>query len=194
MARDRSSRPEARPLRLFLAFDVRDETKAIAAAAIESWRERYPSARWVPVESWHVTLKFLGRTWPRLVPWVTQTVRRTTAPWPAFDTRLVGLGAFPSAGRARVVWAGFDDPEGRMAELAGGLDRALAREYPAETRSFRAHLTVARSEPPLALPADFGSTQLAGPPFAVDRIVLYRSHLQRPAPRYEPLETFPLGG
>ena len=28
----------------------------------------------------------------------------------------------------------------------------------------------------------------------VDRLVIYRSHLQRPAPRYEPLDEFPLGG
>ena len=29
-------------------------------------------------------------------------------------------------------------------------------------------------------------------PFQVDRIVLFRSHLRRPAPVYEPVETFPL--
>jgi 2'-5' RNA ligase len=31
-------------------------------------------------------------------------------------------------------------------------------------------------------------------PFDVDRLVLYRSHLQRPAPVYEVVEEFGLGG
>jgi len=194
VARDRASRPEARPLRLFVALEVSEETKAIVADAVSPWRQRYPKARWVPTENWHVTLKFLGRTWPRLLTWVTETVRDTASAWPAFETRLCGLGAFPSTGRARVIWAGFDDAAGRMAGLAGEVDRALSREFAVETRPFRAHLTVARSEPPVRLPPDFGAAPLTGPAFSVDRIVLYRSHLQRPAPRYEPLETLPLEG
>jgi len=31
-------------------------------------------------------------------------------------------------------------------------------------------------------------------PFEIDRIVLFRSHLRRPAPMYEPLGTYPLHG
>ena len=31
-------------------------------------------------------------------------------------------------------------------------------------------------------------------PFEIDRIVLFRSHLRRPAPVYEPIGVFPLAG
>jgi 2'-5' RNA ligase len=194
VARDRASRPEAKPLRLFVAFDVSEDTKAIVAEAIAPWREAYPKARWVPTENWHVTIKFMGRTWPRLVEWVNDTLRVTAATSAAFETRLIGLGSFPSPGRARVLWAGLDDGDGRMAGLAAAIDAALAREFEPEARAFRAHLTVARSEPPIRLPEDFAASPVTGPPFPVDRLVLFRSHLQRPAPRYEPLATFPLGG
>jgi len=88
----------------------------------------------------------------------------------------------------------LDDPEGGLRSLARGLDAALEEEFPPERRDFTAHLTVARCEPPVALPEGFARTELRSEPFEVRALVLYRSHLQRPAPRYEPLGTFPLRG
>ena len=194
MARDRASRPEARPLRLFVAVDIAEDAKALAAGAIAPWRERFPKARWVPAENWHVTLKFLGSTWPRLVDWVTGTVATVAAAHGPFEISLDGLGSFPSARRARVVWVGLADPSGGLAALAGALADGLATEFEPERRAFTAHLTVARSDPPVTLPEEFAATELRSEPFAIDRLVIYRSHLQRPAPRYEPLQAFPLAG
>ena len=74
------------------------------------------------------------------------------------------------------------------------LDEALRAEFPPERRAFTAHLTVARSDPPIALPAAFAEGEVRSEPFRVSALVLYRSHLQRPAPRYEPLRSFPLSG
>lgn len=194
MARDRTSRPEAEPLRLFLAVEIPPPAKAAVASAIEPWRADFPKARWVPAVNWHVTLKFLGSTYPRLADWIERSVGGVAADIAPFRTRITGMGAFPSRGRARVVWAGLDDRPGRIAGLALALDAALASEFRPETRAFHAHLTVARSDPPLVLPEAFGQTPLETAPFAIERIVLFRSHLRRPAPRYEALREFRLGG
>jgi 2'-5' RNA ligase len=194
MARDRSAREESRPQRLFVAVEIPESVKDVAWEAVAPWRERFPRARWAPRENWHVTMKFLGSTWPRLAAWVPKHVGAVAQEHAAFETRMLGLGAFPSARRARVVWAGLDDPDGVLARLAGALDAALAREFKPESRPFRPHITLARSEPPLGLPDDFGETSLESARFPIDAIVLFRSHLQRPAPRYERLATFPLSG
>ena len=193
MARDRASRPEARPLRLFVAITIPDAARDAIDEAIAPWRERFPKARWVPPENRHVTVKFLGSTWPRLFEWVVERVVGAAAGHAAFETRLDGLGSFPSPGRARVLWAGLDDADGRMAALAGAVDDALAKEFQPEKRAFTAHLTVARSDPPLHLPEEFAATPLTSEGFAVDHLVLFRSHLQRPAPRYEVIRECPLG-
>jgi 2'-5' RNA ligase len=108
-------------------------------------------------------------------------------------TRLAGLGAFPNARRARVLWAGLDDADGRLVRLASSLDEALRREFAPEKRAFTPHLTLARFEPPSVL-GDLDPAIQLGEPFVVERIVLYRSHLRRPAPRYESLGQFPLEG
>jgi len=193
MARDRASRPEARPLRLFVAFDVPEAVLDAVEGAEAAFRELHPRARWVPRQNRHVTLKFLGSTWPRLVGWVQGAVGEVAARSEPVPSRLTGLGAFPNARRARVLWAGLEDPEGRLAALAASLDEALGREFAPEKRGFTAHLTIARFEPPAALEG-LDAAALAGDRFLVDRIVLYRSHLRRPAPVYEPLEVFGLGG
>jgi RNA 2',3'-cyclic 3'-phosphodiesterase len=191
MARDRASRPEAKALRLFAAVEIPEVVRRLVEDAVAPVRQRYPRARWVPTQNQHVTLKFLGSTWPRLVDWVTEAIDEVARADEPFATRVEDLGVFPTARRARVLWAGLDDDAGRMTELAGALDRALAREFAPEKRAFTPHLTVARFDPPVPvedLPA------VRSERFRVERVVLFRSHLGRPAPVYEPVATFPLGG
>jgi RNA 2',3'-cyclic 3'-phosphodiesterase len=191
MARDRSSRPEAKPLRLFVAFDVPQSVRDAVGDAVAPWRERYPRAKWVPKQNQHVTLKFLGSTWPRLVEWVHEMVAAAARANEPVRTRVTGLGAFPNEGRARVLWAGLDDAEGRLARIAAALDESVAREFAPEKRGFTPHLTVARFDPAVKL-VGLGEVNPASEPFDIDGIVLYRSHLRRPAPVYEPLARFPL--
>ena len=78
-ARDRSAEPEARALRLFVAVNIPDDVKAGVAEAIEPFRDRIPGARWTRREGWHVTLKFLGATWPRMVEPVKEAVGTAAA-------------------------------------------------------------------------------------------------------------------
>ena len=192
MARDRASRPEAKPLRLFVAVEVPEEVRSALADAVAPIRERFPKARWVPPQNQHVTMKFLASTYPRLVEWVTETVADVALDQPSFMTRVEGLGAFPNARRARVLWAGLDDAGERLARLAAGLDGALAREFTPEKREFTPHLTVARFDPSVRV--DPLEVRYESEPFEIDRIVLFRSHLRRPAPMYEPLGMYPLHG
>jgi len=164
----------------------------VVAAAVAPWKEAFPKARWVPEANWHVTIKFLGSTWPRLEEWVFDAVERVADQQGPIRTRVMGLGAFPAPARASVLWAGLDDDLDRLAGLAEELDGSLSREFAPETRPFRPHLTVARSRPPIRLPEAFATTELRTKPFTIDRLVVFRSHLRRPAPLYEPLRTFPL--
>jgi 2'-5' RNA ligase len=194
MGRDRAARPEAKPIRLFVALEIPDHAKDVVEEAFAPWREEFPKARWVPRENMHVTLKFLGRTWPRLTDWVPERIGGAVVDVDPFETRLHGVGSFPSTKRGRAIWAGFEDEEERIRGLADAIDDALEEEFEPEKREFHAHLTVARSDPPLKLPAAYTSTPLVSELWLVDHVTLFRSHLGRPAPRYEPLERFRLGG
>jgi RNA 2',3'-cyclic 3'-phosphodiesterase len=196
MARDRRGRPQAESLRLFVAVDMPEEAKGALEQAINPWRERLGAGRWVVRDNWHVTLKFLGRTWPRLLPVVEAAGREVAGTVVPFQVRFSGLGVFPDPSRARVLWAGLDDPHGHLTGLAEGMDAALAEEFAPEKRAFTPHLTVARFNPPIPMREQAEAlvgTSIDAPAFPVDRLVLYRSHLSPRGARYEALEEFPLG-
>jgi 2'-5' RNA ligase len=197
MARKRAARPEAKPLRLFVAVDPPPRAVSAVDQALEPWRERYPRGRWVKPENWHITLKFLGRTWPRLVQAVHEACREAAVEVRPFTLSLGGLGAFPRATRARVLWLGLEDDEGSLPALAKALDAALEEDFPPEKRGFTAHLTVARFDPPADLSQATGEMEgfrVEARPFRVSKLLLYQSHLSPRGARYEVLEAFPLGG
>ena len=194
MARDRAARPEARPLRLFVAVDVPHAIRRRLARTVDSLHDALPGARWVVPDNWHVTLKFLGSVYPRLREWVGEQVAEAASGAAPFETRLTSLGAFPSPRRARVLWAGLDDPKGRFASVAEALVRLMEREFRVEKRPFSAHLTVARFREQARVDEAMLAVDVASEPFPVKSVTLYRSHLQRPSARYEPLRAYPLGG
>jgi 2'-5' RNA ligase len=193
LARDRSSRPEAKPLRLFVAVDLPEDAKAQLAASLQPFRERLSRARWTSSHGWHVTLKFLGSTWPRLLEPVREAVASAAGDQGSFETALTEIGAFPTAKRARVLWAGLANPQERFGALVASLDDLLREHFVPEKRRFTPHLTVARLNPPANLldaAPELPGASVSSRPFAVDRLVLYRSHLSPRGARYEALDHF----
>ena len=186
----------AKPLRLFIAVDAPEDVKEQLAVSLEPFRERVAGARWTSTGAWHVTLKFLGNTWPRLVETVRQAVAVAAGDQTPFETAITEIGAFPTAKRARVLWAGLSDPQERFTPLVAKLDELLREHFVPEKRAFTPHLTVARLNPPAnvleAVPGLAGAS-VSSRPFAIDRLVLYRSHLSPRGARYEPLGKFSLG-
>jgi 2'-5' RNA ligase len=177
--------------RLFVALEIPDRVREDLHSRLEPWRRPLVGARWLPPENWHLTLMFIGATPPDRIDWVRASLNGAASRAVCFDSALTTFGGFPSPGSARVIWAGLEDRTGRISELARMIGAAL--EIEPEDRPFRAHVTVARSRQPLRLPEGFTTTPLPGAPFTVREMVLFRSHLGRPAPRYEPLARFPLG-
>ena len=125
---------------------------------------------------------------------VSAAVRSAAEAGGTFETKLTQVGVFPSPRRARVVWAGLSDPEGRFPSIVQRLDDLLEDNFAPEERAFTPHLTLARLVPP----RDIGefAPDLVGAPvpsrsFLVDRLVLYRSHLSPHGARYEPLSSEP---
>jgi 2'-5' RNA ligase len=178
-----------------VAVDVPPSVKGDLAAALSSFRDRVPGARWTREDQWHVTLKFLGATWPRLLDDVREAVRSVALASMVFGTSLTAFGIFPTPSRARVMWAGLSDADGRFRQMVGLLDGALRAHFEPEKRPFTPHLTVARLNPPRDLreAAGFFGTPIPSEPWAVTELVLYRSHLSPKGATYEAVNRFPIG-
>lgn len=144
-----------------------------------------PAARPVPADNIHATLAFIGETGRG--DEVVEAVAAAAATGRRLALRLEGAGAFPSSRRARVVWVGLGGDVERLGEIAETVRRGLsAAGFPIEERPFAAHVTIARLKAPG--PVAVGDLEPEPVGFEVDAITVYRSHLGRPAPRYEAIQ------
>lgn len=184
---------DPKPLRLFIAVDVPRSHLEKVDALIAPLRASMPEARFIPLDNQHVTLQFLGRTMPEQRAAIERAIGEVAAHHAPVEVALTGLGAFPNARRARVVWIGVADPDGSLAGVASDLATELdPLGFAPEDRPFTPHLTLARLKTPRRLPDGTLDLGLAALAWHVDSVALYRSHLHPKGARYERLVEFPL--
>lgn len=146
--------PEApERIRLFLGVEISLASVRELTAVAESLRRKARAAglrvRWVAPENYHVTLKFLGWTRPEAVVAIADTLAEPIAAVGEFTVTGRGLGAFPRADRARVLWAGLEDPAGGMSRLAEIVETRLEDVgFAREQRELHAHVTLGRIRQP----------------------------------------------
>ena len=156
--------------------------------------------RWTVPEQWHVTLAFMPRVVDRSLDDLLARLERAARRRTPFTVTIAGGGAFPNPGRAKVLYAGLDvgDPE-ELRRLATGA-RAAAGKAGAEVEGgarFHPHVTLARIGRPLDVTRWVRVLDAyRGPTWDAREVVLVESHLgegPRRRPRYEVVESFPLG-
>ena len=179
--------------RCFVAVPIGARLRTELARAVSAWRDDplLAGLRWTDPDAWHVTLAFLGWTAPAEVERIVSAIRAVAEGAGPSSVPTGGVGAFPSPGRARVLWYGIEDPAGAVASLAAGLHRALAMD---PSQAFSAHLTLARARrDPLNLRDAIDGLVAPTGTLAVEEIRLMRSHLGGGPARYEMLESVRLG-
>jgi 2'-5' RNA ligase len=186
-------------MRMFVAVVPPAEVVDHLDAFLEVRRET-AAFRWASVEQFHVTLAFLAEVPDRSFDDLVARLGRAALRRHAFAATVAGGGAFPNAGRARVLWAGVDlDDDGRteIARMATGARAAAIRAgVPVDGQRFRPHLTLARlGHPQEVTPWVRLLDAYRGPTWTVDRMTLVASYLgegPRNRPRYEVVEEFAL--
>ncbi len=189
-------------MRLFVAVDLDENVRRAAARVTRSLRERLERGEtygvsWVGVDNLHLTLRFLGEVSEDLARKVESTLAQPFAV-PSFDLTLGGVGTFPPAGSARVIWLGVTAGAEALAQLHDEVEARLGPfPFEREDRPYRAHLTVGRFRVPQ--PARVRETILAKDPGTIGRctvrhVTLYRSQLSPKGAVYTPLVRAPLAG
>lgn len=188
-------------MRLFAAVSIGSARERVADI-LRELRRTGADYRWVRAENLHLTLAFLGSVEDSRAAAAAGAVRRAAAGRTAFEARLSGLGAFPSAKDPRVVWLGVSQGSRELAELAGALEGELAAAgVPAQDagREFKAHLTLGRMKGKARLGAleallEARPSPPEPPAFRVDRLILFRSRLGPGGAEYAELESAALAG
>jgi 2'-5' RNA ligase len=139
---------QPKAMRLFIGAPITVEcAEALRRTAGELARAAEAAGhpiRWVAPASYHVTLRFLGWTRPALEPALRDRVADALEGERELSFRVAGLGAFPRAEAARVLWAGIEDGGG-LARIAAALEEAVIElGFVAEKRPFHPHITLGR--------------------------------------------------
>ena len=177
--------------RCFVAVPLVEELRVALRTLVEGLRDEPDLAglRWTDADAWHVTLAFLGAVEADRVDHHVASLREVAAAHRPMRLATGGVGGFPSAGRARVVWYGVADPDGRLGALARDVRLALG----VEGSEFRAHVTLARARREPVSVRELVDRPSPEGTLAVDHLALMRSHLGRGPARYEGLADVELG-
>lgn len=183
---------DARPWRCFWAVSLPEDLRSSLVAFV-SYLRAAPGVedawRFTEPEGWHITLAFLGAIPPETVEPMTMRVAAGLDGAVPSSVMVGGLGGFPAPTRARVLWYGMADAQGRLADLARRVRTALS--MPADER-FQPHVTLARSRQRHGTPIPKGDEEAPRALIPVREVALFRSHLGRGPARYEPLARLPI--
>ncbi len=188
-------------MRLFVALAPPAAVVEDLNAACEPFRARHGDLRWTSTDAWHVTLAFLGEVsdayLARLLPRMERAARRHAT----FPLSFAGAGAFPSPGRANVLWSGLTGDRRALGELAQSVSAGAGRAGippPDAGRRYRPHLTLARCRAPADVSQVIAGLEgYSGPPWTAEAMHVIRSHLgdgPSGSPRYETVESYRLTG
>jgi 2'-5' RNA ligase len=148
--------------------------------------------RWSRPGNVHLTLKFLGDVPEDDLDGVRVALAEVCGRHGPFEVETSGFGAFPSARKARVVWAGVGEGYDRLHSLVEDVEGSLENlGFAREGRAYRSHLTLGRARgSPAAL--DLSEAAAQGLRFPVREVELVRSVLGRAGAAYSTLEAYPL--
>jgi 2'-5' RNA ligase len=190
-------------LRLFIALAIpQNVQKVIGRAQSQLQRSSPPGAvRWTRPEQFHVTLKFLGDVPAAQVEALKVSVSGVSAGFPPLQLSSHGIGFFPNIQRPRVVWAGAEHDQGKLAELHRQLDEATRPFAPAEKpERFAGHITLGRFKPghPAAIDKLLARAEVHRHrhfgDWEVGQMDIFRSELTSAGAMHSLFASFPLAG
>jgi RNA 2',3'-cyclic 3'-phosphodiesterase len=139
-----SAMPEC--TRTFIAIAVPEPIEQELARLQAELAPEVAGCHWTSTRPFHITLAFLGDVPDSDLNQICQTVTASTISLDRFEVEVHGLGAFPNAGRPRVVWAGVTATNiNALNELQQSVIGSLERigHSPDDPR-FHPHVTLGR--------------------------------------------------
>jgi 2'-5' RNA ligase len=129
-------------LRIFVALDIDEAIRQRLADFQQEMRALDPTQKWVAVESFHVTLKFIGEQAPKAVDGIQAALQQIKAA--PVKVQFRDAGFFPNSRSPRVFWAGIHgDPN--LPKLAHEIEDVTSRFGVEREPEFKPHLTLARA-------------------------------------------------
>jgi 2'-5' RNA ligase len=186
-------------IRSFIAIPLSTEIRRNATRLLAKLSQPDDGIKWVPTDTIHLTLKFLGEVDNTEISHVCNAVGDVCGGYEPFELSFSGTGGFPDIDRPKVLFAGVDDPTGSLCRLVDQLETKLADlRFKREPRDYRPHLTLGRTRSGSRRACDEvvqrlkqqAAVQLGT--MRVDQIQIFASFLDKEGPTYQVMDTIEL--
>jgi 2'-5' RNA ligase len=178
-------------VRAFLGVPLKAELQEAIRALQTSLMSRIRDIRWSRPENLHLTLHFFGETAQENLEKIRVSMLSVKHCHRPFEVDVIGLGAFPSLRRPRVIWLGLN-PQNRLRQLHRDCHRALHEAgLVTDSRPYSPHLTIGRAKHRVNELTTLGNeldNQMIGH-LPIDSLVLYESRLKPAGAEHIPLFT-----
>jgi 2'-5' RNA ligase len=181
-------------MRLFIGLTFPKKQRQRIHRAARLLRDEELPVRWVDLENYHVTLKFLGEVRRETVSSIEAAMTKVASATASFSAEFGGFGAFPTIRQPRMLWLGVC-ATGALRCLKQDLEWAMGDcGFEAETRAFHPHITLGRADDRIGAGVFRGLDQLvADMEFSAEvkvrTIDLIRSNLSKDGARYSVLSS-----
>jgi len=175
-------------VRLFVGLDLPWELRE----RLDALGHGVPGARWVPIENFHLTLRFIGEVSPPEAEEIDHALAALRGK--RFTLTLAGVGTFSKSGRTTSLWVGAERSP-PLEHLQSKIEQTLQRVgLEPERRRFTPHVTLARLDNGAGgrLAAFVQATNLFRAEMAVEHFTLFSSQLGKEASVYTAEVEYPL--
>jgi RNA 2',3'-cyclic 3'-phosphodiesterase len=186
-------------IRTFFAFVLGEQTRLRLESLSNELASELKGFKWTKPDQLHVTLAFLGDVESSRIADLESAVTVALRSQQPFEVQWRGLGAFPKAARASILWAGVGEGTNQFVTLQRAVaDSLIEQGFPSDPR-FTPHVTLARAKRFGGRPVDLRDVieRFHASEFGVDlvsEVVLMKSDCRPTGSVYTPIATLPLGG
>lgn len=132
-------------MRLFTGISLPPGIREEIDAYVASMSALVKGVKWVEVDNFHITLRFIGEVEKERVPALREGLKRASAGKNPFVISLATLGAFPSFSYPRVYWIGVDEGQEMVRSLHDDISDELKKVgFDPEGKKFHPHVTIGR--------------------------------------------------
>jgi len=173
-------------MRLFLSINLNPQVREEVAKELPTI-QRYFKGKFVPKENWHVTMLFLGEVDDHLIPQLEEAMDTAAKKANPFSLYIEGIGAFPSAKKPNILWAGVKGDLDPLQRLYDDLLQELKKTpIPFDAKpKYTPHLTLARKAEILSKENPFDEVHLKSTEWQVNALECYQSILKPGGAEYK---------
>ncbi len=183
--------------RAFIAIDLPECVKSFIYETVSPVIRKLKSqVKWVAVENFHLTLRFIGNISIPASDVLREKMRSVVVGYDEMEFEIRSSGVFPSWKEPRVLWIGLNPTRGDLLGLQKKVEEIVQSVgYPPEKQRFHPHITVGRVKNESAYVSRvWGSVEIPPvEPFVISKVTLFRSNLLPTGAVYERVEDFLLG-